>query len=91
MTTSLWQPDFVIINLGTDDSVAFHQPEWKEEETGKTWKQRINLKGQFEPEDIKRFVQKVIEFLITLRKCNAKAEIIWAYGIYSVIIFAVFL
>lgn len=77
---SLWKPDFVIINLGTNDSVAFHQPEWKEEETGKTWKQRINLKGQFEPEDIKRFVQKVIEFLITLRKCNAKAEIIWAYG-----------
>lgn len=77
---STWQPDFVVVNLGTNDGVAFHQPGWREEATGKIYKQRITETGELEPEDVKRFIKKAVEFLKTIRKFNPKASIIWAYG-----------
>jgi lysophospholipase L1-like esterase len=37
---SAWQPDIVVVNLGTNDSSAFNTPEWKDEATGRHHKQR---------------------------------------------------
>ena len=75
-----WQPDVVVINLGTNDEGAFHNPMWVDELTGKTYKQRKNEDGSFNEEDLKAFETAVTEFLIKLRKYNHKAYFIWAYG-----------
>lgn len=75
-----WQPDVIVVNLGTNDEVAFHNPMWKDEATGMTHKQRLNEDGTFNEEDLKNFENAVTNFLKKLRKYNHKAHIIWAYG-----------
>ncbi|MBP3889075.1 MAG: SGNH/GDSL hydrolase family protein [Cellulosilyticum sp.] len=75
-----WQPDVVIINLGTNDGGAFHSPEWKDPSTGKLYKQRLNEDGIFNEEDLTHFKEAVIEFLTQLRKYNPKAQLLWIYG-----------
>jgi hypothetical protein len=75
-----WQPDVVVVNLGTNDGGAFFQPEWKDEVTGESHKQHLNPDGSFAAEDLKAFEQAVINFLIKIRKCNSHAHIIWVYG-----------
>ncbi|MGB4657624.1 MAG: GDSL-type esterase/lipase family protein, partial [Mobilitalea sp.] len=77
---SSWQPDVVVVNLGTNDGGAFNSPEWKDELTGETHKQRLNLEGNFNQEDIMAFEEAVEHFLIKLRKYNKDAQIIWVYG-----------
>jgi lysophospholipase L1-like esterase len=75
-----WQPDVVVVNLGTNDGGAFFSPEWKDEVTGKTYKQRLNADGTFNKEDLRSFEEAAEKFLIKLRKYNKNAHIIWAYG-----------
>ncbi len=75
-----WQPDVVVVNLGTNDGSAFYQPEWKDEVTDETHKQHLNPDGSFAAEDLKAFEQAVINFLAKIRKYNKHAHIIWAYG-----------
>ncbi|MCM1105029.1 MAG: SGNH/GDSL hydrolase family protein [Clostridium sp.] len=77
---SSWQPDAVIVNLGTNDMSAFEQPEWRDEQTGQTFQQHKNADGSFVKEDAERFEQAVIGFLQKLRKCNPRAHLIWTYG-----------
>lgn len=79
-----WQPDIVVVNLGTNDSGAFESPEWKDEVTGETHKQRLNADGTFNEKDLKSFEDAVCNFLIKLRKYNKKAHIIWAYGMLGI-------
>ncbi|OBR66743.1 GDSL family lipase [Paenibacillus oryzae] len=75
-----WQPDVVVINLGTNDQNAFYQPEWRDDETGEAFKQRLLQDGSFHPEDLERFQQAVRQFLVKLRRCNPDAYLLWAYG-----------
>ena len=75
-----WQPDIVVVNLGTNDEGAFNNPEWKDEKTGKVHKQRKNEDGSFNPEDLSKFENAVTDFLVKLRRYNPNAYIIWAYG-----------
>lgn len=75
-----WQPDVVVVNLGTNDGGAFNSPPWKDEVTGKAYKQRLNDDGTFNKEDLKTFEQAVENFLFKLRKHNRKAHIVWVYG-----------
>lgn len=75
-----WQPDIVVVNLGTNDMSAFNQPEWRDESSGECYKQRRNEDGSFQEEDLKAFEDAVTEFLAKLRHCNPKAHIVWAYG-----------
>lgn len=77
---TLWQPDVVVVNLGTNDEAAFNNPMWKDELTGKTHKQRKNPDGSFNKEDLKKFEEAVTDFLYKLRRYNPNAHIIWAYG-----------
>lgn len=81
---TLWQPDVVVVNLGTNDAGAFDSPEWKDEKTGKVYKQRLNEDGTFNNEDLKSFEDAVEKFLFKLRKYNKKAYIIWAYGMIGI-------
>lgn len=75
-----WQPDIVVVNLGTNDGGAFHSPEWRNEATGERHKQRLNEDGTFNEEDLVAFERAAERFLGMLRACNPKAHIVWAYG-----------
>ncbi|MBB6634299.1 SGNH/GDSL hydrolase family protein [Cohnella thailandensis] len=77
---SSWQPDAVVVNLGTNDNGAFHNPAWTDESTGRTRKQRLNEDGSFNEEDLGAFEAAVRGFLAKLRKNNPRAHIVWAYG-----------
>jgi hypothetical protein len=79
-----WQPDVVVVNLGTNDESAFNMPEWKDEVTGETHKQRLNEDGTFHDEDIKAFEEAAVNFLFKLRKYNEKSHIIWTYGMLGI-------
>jgi lysophospholipase L1-like esterase len=81
---SSWQPDFVIVNLGTNDTSAFYQPEWKDDTTGERHKQRCKEDGSFHEEDLKAFEAAITSFLVKLRRCNPKAHIVWAYGMAGI-------
>lgn len=79
-----WQPDVVVINLGTNDAGAFNSPEWKDEVTGETYKQRLNEDGSYHEEDRSKFEDAVVKFLFKLRKCNPNAHLLWAYGMIDI-------
>ena len=69
-----WQPDVVVVNLGTNDGGAFNSPEWKDEVTGETRKQRINEDGTFNEKDLEDFEAAALHFIIKLRKYNKKVS-----------------
>lgn len=75
-----WQPDVVVVNLGTNDDGAFHSPEWKDEATGRIYKQRLNEDGSYDEADLAAFEAAVTRFLAKLRACNPDAHILWVYG-----------
>lgn len=79
-----WQPDVVVVNLGTNDVGAFNSPEWKDEVTGETHKQHRNEDGTFKEEDLRTFEEAAEKFLIKLRKYNKNAIIIWVYGMLGI-------
>ncbi|MEF2966663.1 SGNH/GDSL hydrolase family protein [Paenibacillus sp. M1] len=79
-----WQPDVVVVNLGTNDGGAFNSPEWSDPATGETHKQRRNEDGSYREEDLEAFVQAACAFLVKLRRNNPKAHIIWAYGMLGI-------
>ena len=75
-----WKADAIIVNLGTNDASAFNQPAFTDPVTGKTFKQRKNPDGSFNPDDLMRFEQAVIDFLAMIRKHNPDSHIVWTYG-----------
>lgn len=75
-----WQPDVVVVNLGTNDGGAFHSPAWKDEATGQMHKQRLNEDGTYNEEDLKAFERAAERFLAKIRRHNPQARIVWAYG-----------
>lgn len=77
---SSWQPDAVIVNLGTNDGGAYDGPAWTEPGTGIIHKQRRNGDGSYERESVQRFTGAVYDFLAKLRKNNPQAYILWVYG-----------
>ncbi|GAS84151.1 SGNH/GDSL hydrolase family protein [Paenibacillus amylolyticus] len=75
-----WQPDVVVVNLGSNDGGAFQSPEWKDPDTGKVYKQRMNEDGTYHEEDLAAFEKAVEQYLFKLRKNNPAAHLVWAYG-----------
>lgn len=69
-----WQPDAVIINLGTNDWGAMQNPAWTDPVTGKVYQQTDTPKGREAVE------QAAADALKTLRSYNPKAALIWAFG-----------
>ncbi|GGH65300.1 acetylxylan esterase [Paenibacillus silvae] len=77
---STWQPDVVVVNLGSNDDGAFQSPAWTDPVTGQVYKQRLNEDGTYHEADLAKFEQAVQQFLTKLRKNNPQAHIVWAYG-----------
>ncbi len=70
-----WQPDVVIVNLGTNDGGATHQPAWQDPDTGERFQQTADEKGRA------AFIKDAVSFLKHLREKNPEAYLLWAYGI----------
>lgn len=78
----LWKADFVVVNLGTNDSGAFFQPAWQTD-SGDEYK--LSLENDaVSVNDGERISLAVKEFLFVLRKKNPRAKIVWALGMMSV-------
>lgn len=75
-----WQPDVIVINLGTNDGGAFYSSQWQDPQTGRVYKQSLNEDGSFNREDLKQFKQAAIKFLDKVRYYNPQTYILWAYG-----------
>lgn len=83
---SQWQPDYVVINLGTNDGGAFHNPEWCDEETGRRNKMYRTADGLPAEECLRKVRQAVTGFLELVRKHNKNAHILWAYGMMGTVV-----
>lgn len=79
-----WQPDYIVVNLGTNDDGAFHNDEYVDEKTGEKFKMHLNEDGSYNEGDVSRFENAVVDFLIKIRKYNSDAKIIWAYGMIGI-------
>lgn len=77
---SSWQPDFVVINLGTNDRGSFYQDEWNDAETGHSYKMNLDESGKPCKADSEKIASGVKNFLSVIRTHNPDAKIIWATG-----------
>lgn len=75
-----WQPDAVIINLGTNDDGAFHNPAWTDPETGMEYQMRRLPDGNPHPDDAQKVADAVQAFLTVVRENNPQAAIVWCLG-----------
>lgn len=72
-TFEAWQPDAVVINLGTNDAAAMENPPWRDRE-GRTFRQTGDAAGLAALEDA------ALDFLRLLRRRRPAARLVWAYG-----------
>jgi hypothetical protein len=79
-----WQPDAVVVNLGTNDGGAFYSPEWTDPVSREVHKQRLNEDSTFNAEDLQAFEAAVESFLVKLRHYNPAAHIVWVYGMLGI-------
>ena len=75
-----WQPDYIVINLGTNDAAAFFQPEWRNDATGLKKKMQMDENGLPEKECLDEIRDRVTAFLFQVRQHNKAAKILWCYG-----------
>lgn len=68
-----WQPDAVVINLGTNDAGAMNNPPWHGPD-GQTFRQTADEEG------LVLFHDAVVDFLKDLRRYNPAAKLVWVYG-----------
>lgn len=79
-----WQPDIIVVNLGTNDEAAFYTDKWRDDITEEVYKQRLNEDGTFHEEDRRVFEKAIESFLGKLRYYNNGAHIVWAYGMMGI-------
>ena len=68
-----FDPDTIVVNLGTNDSNALTQPAFSVP--------GANVPFQFTQADIPMFEEACLRFLLHLQQKNPRARILWAYGI----------
>lgn len=69
-----WPADAVIVNLGTNDGHAMHNPAWIDPATGREYAQRDT------PGHREELAQAVMDGLALLRSCNPGAVLVWCGG-----------
>lgn len=75
-----WQPEVVLINLGTNDGAATGQPAWTDPVSGDTYKLEVDEAKKLVPEAKAKFENAIVSFIKAVRQNNPGAEIVWAYG-----------
>ena len=68
-----WQPDAVVVNLGTNDAGAMNNPSWHGPD-GQIFRQTGDAAG------LALFTAAAVDFLKTLRRHNPAAKLVWVYG-----------
>ena len=63
-----WQPDAVVVNLGTNDAGAMENPP------------RDGFRQEATAEGLQAFEDAALDFLRQLRRRNPGAKLVWAYG-----------
>lgn len=79
-----WQPQFIFINLGTNDRGGFYMEPFVDEATGKSYKMNLASEGVPCEEDSKKISNGVKNFLSVVRSNNPDAKIVWATGFMSI-------
>lgn len=74
--------DFVTVNLGTNDLVAFHNPAFTDE-LGNTYKFRLDDDGTFNSEDEQTLINAATDFIKLIASKNPRAQIIIICGMFS--------
>ena len=77
---SLFRPDIVIINLGTNDSGSIDMSGQYVEDKNWNCPVKINEDGSVKEEALSDITGAVISFLKELRKIHPDAMLIWCYG-----------
>lgn len=76
---SSWQPDIVVAHLGHNDFFAMSEPPFTAKD-GMVYKLRAEPDGSPCPETRQKVADSTTAFLHKLRRCNPKAQLVWAYG-----------
>lgn len=69
-----WPADAIILNLGTNDWGAMHNPPWRDPVTGQVYQQTDTPQGHAVLE------QAVVATLKSLRRYNPGAKLVWVFG-----------
>lgn len=77
---SLWQPDAVVINLGTNDNGAFNLPQEQKRDDGSFIRMERLPDGRYDPACAELVTQAAADFLCILRRCNPDAWLVWVLG-----------
>ena len=75
-----WQPDFIVVSLGTNDSGSFDHGGTYFPEVDWTCPMRLNPDGTIKEADRERISGAAVQFLRDLRACNPGSYLIWCYG-----------
>lgn len=75
-----FQPDFIVVNLGTNDAASFDYCGQTDLADGFVGPMRKTAKEGMDKDDLKNISNAVYQFLIKLREKNPDAFIIWCYG-----------
>ena len=74
------QPDYIVINLGTNDNFSFKQQPWKDETTGKIYQYEFKNENELAETSKVQVENAIINFLQKIRKHNQNAKILWVWG-----------
>lgn len=77
---SAWQPDLVVVNLGSNDGFAVDRPAWVDPQDGSSHRMVSRPCGGLEEQSALRFEGSVKDFLRKLRRLNPDAYLLWVYG-----------
>ena len=77
---SSWDPNAVIINLGTNDGGAFDNPSFTDPVSGQTFKYNKLEDGSYDPEALAKIRKGMTDFMLHIREVHPHAHILWVYG-----------
>lgn len=81
---SEWQPDYIVVYLGTNDRGSLYFEPFVDEVTGMEYKHNLGPDGLASAEDAEMITNGTKTFLTILRKNNPNAKIIWATGMMDI-------
>ncbi|MBR2288101.1 MAG: hypothetical protein IJ865_07640 [Clostridia bacterium] len=72
--------DAVIVNLGTNDDGAFHQPPYVDPVSGETFQNKLLADGSYDEACLQAIMDAQVSFLRHLRELHPTAYLFWCYG-----------